>query len=113
MNQTDYDNFKEEDDDVGYQRAAVSCLDSICNILDAKLQTSVYEQMEEILAGVIDFCLLDTNQRYLEEGIGILNQILYNQPTVSGKVWFYFPYFMYAIMGVPSNLNLQNYNFQS
>lgn len=51
--------------------------------------------------------------RYLEEGIGILNLLLYNQQTISQSMWFYYPYFIYAILGIPSNIDLKTIQFEN
>ncbi|KRX11054.1 Armadillo-type fold [Pseudocohnilembus persalinus] len=98
---------QEEEDETSCQKAAVSCLDAITNILDSGLQTSVYSQMEEFLCDVIDFCLLDTNMRYTEEAIGILNLMVYNQQEISTKLWFYYPYLIYSILGTPPDFQQQ------
>jgi hypothetical protein len=43
---------------------------------------------------------------YIEEGLGCLNLVLYNQNSISPAMWFYYPLLVYVLVGLPTGKNV-------
>ena len=37
----------------------------------------------------------------MDEALEILNLLVYKQNVLSESLWFYFPYFVYSLTGIP------------
>lgn len=87
--------------------AASGCLEAIKRILNAKLSSECYLQMEGILFPIINFALTESGCDFINEALEILNLLLYkrNCPITPG-LWFYYPVLCYIITGLPAEANV-------
>jgi hypothetical protein len=73
----------DDGDDGECELTAAGCLEAIRRILLSPLPEHTYGQVEGLLLPVFNYCLSSEGCDYIEEGLGCLNLILYNQPTLS------------------------------
>lgn len=74
----------EEYDDYGEtELTAASCLEAIKRILWSPLPEYVYRKLESTLIPVLNYILSNEGMDYIDEGLNILNLLLFNQLTIS------------------------------
>ena len=95
----------DEDCDDETELAAAGCLNAIKTILSSGLPQETYYKIEDLIIPVINFALSEEGCDYIEDGLGILNAILYNVKVISEKMWNYYPVLNYIIAGKPKEFN--------
>ncbi len=70
------------------------------------LPEHTYQKIEMLLVPVFNYTFSAEGCDYVEEGLGCLNLVLYNQQTISAAMWFYYPLLVYILVGLPSNQNV-------
>ena len=90
--ETSFDNGEDE-------LTAAGCLEAVRRILLSPLPELGYQQIEEQLYPVFDHIFNAEGADFIEEGLGLLNILLYNQTTISSRLWFYFPILAYILVG--------------
>lgn len=85
---------------------AAGCLEAIRRILLSPLPDHTYQKVESLLIPVFNYTLSAEGCDYIEEGLGCLNLILYNQQSISPSLWFYYPLMIYILVGLPSKDNI-------
>lgn len=102
----------ENNDDDGYDEygetelTAAGCLEAIKRILWSPLPEYIYRKLEPTLIPVLNYILSNEGMDYIDEGLSILNLMLFNQPSVSQEMMFYFPLLIYILVGVPNQKNV-------
>lgn len=97
------DGEEEEDDDI--QMVATRCLTAIQKIMESPLQPEMYQQMEQLIVPIINYCLLEDTSNFMSYAFNFINTLLYKQKAVSAQMWFYYPILIYAVTGLPPNIN--------
>lgn len=62
---------------------AAGCLEAIKRILWSPLPEYIYRKLEPVLIPVLNYILNSEGMDYIDEGLSILNLMLFNQPTIS------------------------------
>jgi len=82
----------------------MECLRAISKLLDAPLPEKVYMDMLPIILPLIDLVFHPESGDFFEEGLSMLNIILFklrNQKALPQSIWFYFPALCYILGGAP------------
>ena len=87
--------------------AALSCLDSITNILRAKLDPRVYTEISDTMLDLLNCSLLSGDGDAIEKCFSFLNTILYKSESLNDTLTFYYPIITYLITGKPKNKSFQ------
>lgn len=93
-------------DDGESELTAAGCLEAIRRILLSPLPEQTYQKIEMLLVPVFNYTFSAEGCDYVEEGLGCLNLVLYNQQNISAAMWFYYPLLVYILVGLPSNQNV-------
>jgi hypothetical protein len=96
------DNEKSKDDNYegDVEMAASGCLNAITIILNAPIPNEVLPAIEELLIPVVSFCLTQAGNDHFMDSIECLAAYLYKAPTLSQRVWFFFPVIVYYVIGI-------------
>jgi len=104
-----------DDDDDNFdidekQLAASGCLSAIENILNCKLSKEVLLASQEILIPLLNFTLIDDKTDDVEQGLSLLNTILYNMDEINEKMWAFYLEINYALSGKPQSVVAENFD---
>lgn len=99
QNDDEYDDYGET------ELTAAGCLEAIKRILSSPLPEYVYLKLEPTLIPILNYILSNEGMDYIDEGLSILNLLLFNQQTISSEMMFYFPLLVYILVGVPNQKN--------
>lgn len=106
----DEDDFGDDDDDdqaafdLNEKQAAASmCLSAISKILSCKLPQQTIVEAQETLMPLLNFAILDDRTDDIENGLSLLNCIIYNLETINEKMWIFFLEICYMITGKPES----------
>lgn len=95
-NEDDYDECGET------ELTAAGCLEAIKRILWSPLPEYVYRKLEATLIPILNYIMSSEGMDYIDEGLSILNLLLFNQKQISQELMFYFPLLIYILVGVPN-----------
>ena len=99
------EDINDDDYDDETELAAAGCLNAIKTILNSGLPQDAYYKIEDLIIPVLNFTLSEEGCDYIDDGLGILNAILYNETVISEKMWNYYPVLNYIIAGKPKDFN--------
>ena len=75
---------EDEYDDCGEtELTAAGCLEAIKRILSSPLPEYIYRKLESTLIPVLNYIFSSEGMDYIDEGLSILNLLLFNQSTIS------------------------------
>jgi hypothetical protein len=97
----------DDDDDDGamdeVELAAAGCLTAIKTILNSKIPQELFYKTEDLIFPILNYTLSEEGCDFIDDGLAILNSILYNCKIISEKMWSYFPVLNYLVAGKPAN----------
>lgn len=96
----------EEDVEGENERAASACLDTMANLLSAKLSQETYRKCINPILEILNTSILVNDQVDFHSAIALLNLLVYKNEKIQEILVFYFPILCYLIVGKP-NKNLQ------
>ena len=102
----DDDNFDLDDK----QLAASGCLSAIENILNCKLPMEVLLQAQNILIPLLHFTLIEDKTDDVEQGLSLLNTLLYNMNEINEKLWEFYLEINYSLAGRPKEVVAPNFD---
>ena len=100
-----------EDEVTETMKAAESLLDTITNILKAKLPDKVYRAVTPTVLDLLNMSLLAGDKYCIEKCFSFLNIVLYKSEEITDEMVFYYPIMIYFITGRPTKeikLNIKN-----
>lgn len=90
------------------QLAASGCLSAISNILNCKLTKETILGSLEIVIPLLKFTLIDDRTDNVEEGLGILNSVLYGLDVIPESLWHFYLELCYMLSGKPESVVAPN-----
>ena len=93
----------QDDIETETEKAASACLQTMKNLLSAKLSQETYSKCITPILNILNIAILENDDVDFHSILALLNLLVYKNEKIGDTLVFYFPILCYLILGKPNN----------